>query len=233
MQVLTERQQAVLQFVVRHIQQNQFPPTVREIGLALGIRSTNGVSDHLKALERKGYLERRGMKSRALVPTPEALEALGIPVEAGESSGPTPPGWGEPAGVVRVPVLGKVAAGQPILAEESWDATIQVDRELLGKTPEAVTFALRVTGDSMIGDGIFEGDLVLVRKQATARQGEIVVVRIDDEATVKRFYREDDGIRLQPSNPRLSPMVVRGEEARDVQILGVVIALFRHMDGGL
>jgi repressor LexA len=231
MQALTERQQAVLQFIVRHIQQNQFPPTVREIGLALGIRSTNGVSDHLKALERKGYLERRGMKSRGLVPTPGALEVLGIPVEADETSMAST-SWGDPAGVVRVPLLGKVAAGQPILAEESWEDTLQIDRDLLGKQPDAVTFALRVQGDSMIGDGIFEGDVVLVRKQATARQGEIVVARIENEATVKRFFQENGGIRLEPSNPRLSPLIVRGEDARDVQILGVVVALFRNLDGG-
>jgi repressor LexA len=140
--------------------------------------------------------------------------------------------WGDPAGVVRVPLLGKVAAGQPILAEESWEDTLQIDRDLLGKQPDAVTFALRVQGDSMIGDGIFEGDVVLVRKQATARQGEIVVARIENEATVKRFFQENGGIRLEPSNPRLSPLIVRGEDARDVQILGVVVALFRNLDGG-
>lgn len=228
MQVLTERQQAVLEFVVRHIRENQFPPTVREIGLGLGIRSTNGVSDHLKALERKGYLEKRGMKSRGLVPTAAAMEALGW--EGAEPEAAVPSRIQEQESTLAIPVLGRVAAGQPILAEESWDAVVRVDRGFLG-SKEGPTFALRVTGDSMIGDGIHEGDLVVVRQQATARSGEIVVVRIENEATVKRYFPEGDRIRLQPSNPRLSPMYVEKGSARDVQILGVVVGLLRSFVG--
>lgn len=221
MEPLTERQQAVLDFVVAYIRDHRFPPTVREIGRALGIRSTNGVSDHLKALERKGYLERRGMKSRALVPTRLALAAVGGQGAAESEPAPSPT-------TLRVPILGRVAAGAPILAQESWESTIEVDRSLLGKNAEAVNFALRVNGDSMIGDGIHDGDLVLVRQQPTARPGEIVVARIDDEATVKRFYPEGERIRLQPSNPRLQPIYVGADDARDVQILGVVVGLFRQ-----
>jgi len=223
---LTERQKAVLEFVVDYIRVHRFPPTVREIGRALGIRSTNGVSDHLKALERKGYLERRGMKSRALVPTRKALklrevesEPSPLSFEATEASS---------RGTLRIPVLGRVAAGAPILAQEFWETTIELDRSLLGKSADAVNFALHVSGDSMIGDGIHDGDLVLVRQQSTARPGEIVVARIDDEATVKRFYPEGERIRLQPSNPRLAPIYVSPDDGRDVQILGVVVGLFRQ-----
>lgn len=223
MEPLTERQKTVLDFVVEYIRVHRFPPTVREIGRALGIRSTNGVSDHLKALERKGYLERRGMKSRALIPTPLALEACG---EGSETSAVE--SAARETSTLRVPVLGRVAAGTPILAEESWENSIEVDRALLGKNAEAVNFALRVSGDSMIGDGIHDGDLVLVRQQPTARPGEIVVARIEDEATVKRFYPEGERIRLQPSNPRLAPIYVSPDDGRDVQILGVVVGLFRQ-----
>jgi repressor LexA len=227
MEPLTERQKAVLDFVVEYIRVHRFPPTVREIGRALGIRSTNGVSDHLKALERKGFLERRGMKSRALVPTEKALA---LREKAGEAS--VAPRSEEPVrrsqGTLLIPVLGKVAAGAPILAQESWETAIEMDRGLLGRNADAVNFALHVSGDSMIGDGIHDGDLVLVRQQPTARPGEIVVARIDDEATVKRFYPEGERIRLQPSNPRLSPIYVGPEDGRDVQILGVVVGLFRQ-----
>lgn len=223
MEPLTERQKTVLDFVVEYIRVHRFPPTVREIGRALGIRSTNGVSDHLKALERKGYLKRRGMKSRALIPTERSLGAIEEPAEPGaEEATPRAPS------TLRVPVLGRVAAGQPILAQESWDSAIEVDRGLLGKNAHAVNFALHVSGDSMIGDGIHDGDLVLVRQQPTARPGEIVVARIEDEATVKRFYPEGERIRLQPSNPRLAPIYVGSGDARDVQILGVVVGLFRQ-----
>lgn len=219
MEPLTERQKAVLDFVVGYIRDHRYPPTVREIGRALGIRSTNGVSDHLKVLERKGYLERRGMKSRALVPTEAALGAFGAADHA-----PAP----RETTTRRIPILGRVAAGAPILATESSDEAIEVDRSLLGKNAEAVNFALHVNGDSMIGDGIHDGDLVLVRQQPTARPGEIVVARIEDEATVKRFYPEGERIRLQPSNPRLAPIYVGSSEGRDVQILGVVVGLFRQ-----
>lgn len=223
---LTERQRKVLEFIVQYIQENRYPPTVREIGVAMGIRSTNGVSDHLKALERKAYLERQGMKSRALVPTAGAWKLLGVSREEG---GPEPleAAASADAQTVRIPLLGRVAAGQPILAEESWEDSVQIDRALLGRRPEQSTFALKVKGDSMIGDGIHEGDLVVVRQQPTARPGEIVVARIENEATVKRFHPEGDRIRLQPSNPTLEPIYVERDAGRDVQILGVVIGLFR------
>lgn len=233
---LTERQLAILGFIAQHIQQQRFPPTIREIGLAMGIRSTNGVNDHLKALERKGFLARGEMKSRALVPTPRAWEALGAEdlVEVPET-----PGAGAAVHVresrnddlVEVPLLGKVAAGAPILAEENLDSTVRVDPNLLGAAGRrGDVFALRVSGDSMIGDGIFDGDVLFVRKQATARTGEIVVAMIEGEATVKRYYPEGDRIRLQPSNPRLQPIYVRRTEGRAAQLLGVAVGVFRSLE---
>jgi len=256
MEKLTERQRAILQFVTEHIAAERFPPTIREIGLAMGIRSTNGVNDHLKALERKGYLARGEMKSRALVPTSEGLRALGLPdpsqppaatsaprlraleggraSSAGSAARSAPPGravWPVPDdGLLEIPLLGRVAAGAPILAEENLDSTVRVDPSLLGRGSKEGIFALRIKGDSMIGDGIFDGDLIFVRKQQTARKGEIVVAMIEGEATVKRYYPEGNRIRLQPSNPSLSPIYIRRSEARAAEILGVAVGVFRQID---
>jgi repressor LexA len=226
---LTQRQLIVLGFIAQHIETKRFPPTIREIGLAVGIRSTNGVNDHLKALERKGYLSRSEMKSRALVPSPKAWERLGAvdPLEAPEPV-PTPVATRPADGLIEVPLLGKVAAGAPILAEESFDSTLRVDPGLLGSAAmRSDVFALRISGDSMIGDGIFDGDILFVQRQSTARMGEIVVAMIEGEATVKRYYPEGDKIRLQPSNPRLEPIYLRRSDARESQILGVAIGVFR------
>ena len=223
---LTERQRAILGFIAEHIRQQRFPPTIREIGQAMGIRSTNGVNDHLKALERKGFLARGEMKSRALVPTARAWELLGDDAPAAENVATLRPAANDD--LVEIPLLGRVAAGAPILAEENYESTVRVDPSLLGRSAtRGDVFALRVTGDSMIGDGIFDGDILFVRKQATARAGEIVVAMIEGEATVKRFYPEGDRIRLQPSNPRLQPIYVRRSDVRDTQILGVAVGVFR------
>ncbi|AKU90511.1 transcriptional repressor LexA [Vulgatibacter incomptus] len=248
MEELTERQRAILQFVTEHIVDQRFPPTIREIGQAMGIRSTNGVNDHLKALQRKGFLERGEMKSRALVPTKLAWRLLGIRQPAGPpipASEPTPPArslrsitGGKTAeapevrpdvDTVEVPVLGRVAAGAPILAEESFDSSVRVDPSMLGRATRDEVFALRVKGDSMIGDGILDGDLLFVRRQQTARKGEIVVAMIEGEATVKRYYPEGDKVRLQPSNPRLQPIYIRRQDARDAAILGVAVGVFRQL----
>jgi len=228
---LTERQLAILGFIAQHIQQQRFPPTIREIGVAMGIRSTNGVNDHLKALERKGYLARGEMKSRALVPTEKAWQALAL--ESPPEAAPLVPAPRPAANddLVEVPLLGKVAAGAPILAEENLDSTVRVDPNLLGRAAgKGTVFALRVSGDSMIGDGIFDGDILFVRKQETARSGEIVVAMIEGEATVKRYYPEGDRIRLQPSNPRLQPIYVRRTDARAAQILGIAVGVFRNLE---
>ena len=232
---LTERQLAILGYIAEHIQQQRFPPTIREIGMAMGIRSTNGVNDHLKALERKGYLARGEMKSRALVPTPKAWDALALsgPVENAVSL--PAPAAARPTLVredfLEVPLLGKVAAGAPILAEENLDSTVRVDPALLGRAAgKGTVFALRISGDSMIGDGIFDGDILFVRKQDSAHTGEIVVAMIEGEATCKRYYPEGDRIRLQPSNPRLQPIYVRRADARSAQILGVAVGVFRNLE---
>lgn len=238
MKDLTDRQLAVLEFITQHIQQQRFPPTIREIGLAMGIRSTNGVNDHLKALERKGYLARGEMKSRSLVPTERAWEVAGGGIDPATEPAREWTGVGEPPviaerpgdGAIEVPLLGKVAAGSPILAEENLDATVRVDPSLLGKAARTGdVFALRVSGDSMIGDGILDGDVLFVRRQQIASKGEIVVAMIEGEATVKRYYPEGDRIRLQPSNPRLEPIYIRRSDFRASAILGIAVGVFRSL----
>jgi repressor LexA len=225
MHALTDRQLEVLRFIAHQIEDCGYPPTIREIGEALDIRSTNGVNDHLKALERKGYLTRDPVKSRALIPTATAREELGggeenvVPFRSGLTK----------AGIqiVEVPIVGRVAAGQPILAQERVEDTVQVDAFLLGTNKKV--YGLRVQGDSMIGDGILPGDYVFVKKQLHAQDGEIVVAMIDDEATVKRVYFEGDRVRFQPSNPRMAPIYVRDSDFKNTMILGVVVGVYRKM----
>ena len=203
-QRLTSRQEQVLDIIQQAITRDGYPPTIREIGQHLGIKSTNGVNDHLKALERKGYLTRGEAKSRALVPVEFEAES----------------NW------VDIPLLGRIAAGAPILAVENVEDTVRVDRFFLGRTSGEV-FALRVVGESMIGDGIHDGDFIFVKKQPQAPTGEIVVAMIDGEATVKRYYPEGDRIRFEPSNPDMSSIYVLASDFRETMILGVVVGLYR------
>jgi repressor LexA len=229
MNALTDRQLEVLRFIARQIEDIGYPPTIREIGEALDIRSTNGVNDHLKALERKGYLTRDPVKSRALIPTDQAREVLGDASGAGRSN-VIPFAKGVPKitpRLVEIPIVGRVAAGQPILAQERIEDTVQVDAFLLGTNKKV--YGLRVQGDSMIGDGILPGDYVFVKKQLHAQDGEIVVAMIDDEATVKRVYFEGDRVRFQPSNPRMAPIYVRESDFRSTMILGVVVGVYRKL----
>jgi repressor LexA len=224
---LTDRQLEVLRFIATRIEDHGYPPTIREIGEALDIRSTNGVNDHLKALERKGFLSRDPVKSRALIPTSRAREVLGgdspaanvVPLHRGAAR----PG----ARLVEIPIVGRVAAGQPILAQERIEDTVQVDAFLLGTTKKV--YGLRVQGDSMIGDGILPGDFIFVKKQLHADDGDIVVAMIDDEATVKRVYFEGERVRFQPSNPRMAPIYVRQTDFRSTMILGVVVGVYRKL----
>lgn len=238
---LTDRQREILEYISRYIEQNGYPPTVREIGTAFSIRSTNGVADHLKSLERKGYLERGSLKSRALrpvrmeAPDPTFNTDLGDAPSNVTSLDAHRQKVSRPSlelvsngRLVSVPVLGKVAAGEPILAFEQARDSVQIDSVLLGSNHRKV-FALRIVGDSMIGNGIFDGDYIFVRKQLVAEDGQIVVAMIDGEATVKRLYREGDRVRLQPSNPRLQPIYVQARDFRDTQILGVVVGVYRKM----
>jgi len=200
---LTDRQRQVLDFISDSIRKRGYPPTLREIGSHFGIRSTNGVNDHLRALEKKGFLHREDLKSRALRPVFNDDD------------------------FVDVPVLGKVAAGQPMLAVQNYEDTVKIDRFFIGQTREV--FALRVKGDSMIEAGIFDGDYVFIRKQLQATAGEIVVAMIGDEATVKRYYPEGDTIRFQPANAAMAPIIVRRRDFRSVNLLGVVIGVYRKM----
>ena len=205
---LTDRQQEVLDFIGRSIEKRGYPPTLREIGEHMGIRSTNGVNDHLKALEKKGYLEREDLKSRALRPI------------SLEGAGPT-------GHMVDVPILGRVAAGEPILAVEEAEDTVKVDRFFLGSNKEV--FALKVKGDSMIEAGIYDGDFIFVKKQLNAKKGDIVVAMINDEATVKYFHPEGDQIVFKPANRRLQPIVVRKRDWKSVNLIGLVVGVYRRM----
>jgi repressor LexA len=219
--VLTDRQKAILDFITQSIEERGYPPTLREIGEHFGIRSTNGVNDHLRALEKKGHLQREDLKSRALRP---------VGMQPASAAGA---GLGDPrfADIVEVPVVGRVAAGLPLLAVENVQDTVHVDRFFIGQTKEV--FALRVKGESMIEDGIFDGDYIFVKKQLQASRGDIVVAMISgpsgDEATVKRYYPEGDSIRFQPANAAMQPIIVRKKDFRSVNLIGVVVGVYRKM----
>jgi repressor LexA len=201
---LTRRQQQVLDYIRSEIHRRGYPPSVREIGEAVGLSSSSTVHSHLGALEAKGFIRRDPSK-------PRALEVLDFrDTESAVDFGQ----------VHAVPLVGHVAAGQPILAAENIEQTLPLPAEFAGEQ----TFILRVRGDSMIEAGILDGDFVVVRQQSTATNGDVVVAMIDDEATVKTFYREADRIRLQPENSALEPIY-----SREVQVLGKVVALFRRV----
>lgn len=206
---LTERQQAIFDFIAGIIRSRGAPPTIREIMEAFDINSTNGVRTTLAALEKKGHIRRHARLSRG-------IEL----VDRGET---TPAQYD----TVEVPVLGRVAAGSPILATENIDSSVHVDRSLLPSSGEV--FALSVQGDSMIEAGILDGDVVVARQQETADRGEIVVALIDDEATVKRFDPGPDAIRLLPENSSYEPIVVRPDEGINFRIAGRVVGLMRRL----
>ena len=216
--VLTDRQQEILNFISQSITERGYPPTLREIGLHFGIRSTNGVNDHLRALEKKGFLQREDLKSRALRPV--AMIGAGA---AGARQRED-----ERADVVEVPLVGRVAAGVPLLAVENIQDTVHVDRFFIGQTREV--FALRVKGESMIEDGIFDGDYIFVRKQLAANRGDTVVAMINDEATVKRYYPEGDTIRFQPANAAMEPILIKKRDFKSINIIGVVVGVYRKMN---
>ncbi len=221
---LTDRQQQILDFISQSINGRGFPPTLREIGEHFGIRSTNGVNDHLKALEKKGFLRREDLKSRAMRPV--AMDNVVSLAERRRGVGNVAV-VSEDEDLCEVPILGKVAAGQPILAVEQASDTVRVDRVLLGGHREV--FGLRIVGESMIEDGIFDGDYVFVKKTPTARTGDIVVAMIEGEATVKRYYPEGDRIRFQPANSNMAPIIVRKSEFKSVDIIGIVVGVYRKL----
>src|SRR6202158_2796892 len=213
MEELTERQKEILHLILKETEIHGFPPTIREIGHEMGIRSTNGVNDHLKALERKGYQVRGEQQSRSLVPTKRARLVLGL-------------GARKDSGMIEVPLLGKVTAATPLLATENVEDSVRIDSFLVVGNGKEV-FALRVKGDSMIEDGIFDGDFIFVRKSLTAEKGDIVVALIDDEATVKRYFPEGDVIRFQPSNSQMQPIMVKRRDFKSVNLIGIVVGIYR------
>ena len=205
---LSPRQAQVLDLIERFIAEEGYPPTIRDIGGALGIKSTNAVNDHLAALERKGAIARGRARSR------------GITILKEQATEQRPP-------AISVPILGRIAAGVPLMAEENVEGHLSVDPMFL--RPGNNLFALTVVGDSMIEDGIHDGDVILVRQQSTAPAGAAVVALVDGEATVKRFYKEAGRIRLQPANREMQPIYITEQDARETLIQGVVVALFRKL----
>lgn len=202
------RQQRILDFLYSYLADHSYPPTVREIGAAVGLRSSSTVQSHLDALERKGYIARDGSKSRTVM------------IVGAHHKGPS-----TAPHAYSLPLVGRVAAGVPILAEENVEDRIALGPEIAGSED---SFCLRVHGDSMIEVGINDGDLVVVRPQKTAENGTIVVARMsnpitgDSEVTVKRIYRESGRIRLQPENSSMEPIF-----ATDVELEGKVVAVIR------
>lgn len=194
-----DNQQKILDFIKSEIQSKGYPPSVREIADAVGLKSTSTVHGHLQRLEKRGLIHRDAMK-------PRAMEVVGDPNFVRNNT-------------TAVPVIGRVTAGLPILAEENLEDYVQIPEIMLG---EGEHFILLVRGESMIEAGILDGDYIIVRRQPDANNGDIVVAMIDDSATVKRFFKEDGRFRLQPENSTMEPIY-----ADQVTILGKVISLYR------
>ncbi len=200
---LTRRQKEILDFIIDCIREDRMPPTIAEIGENFGITSTNGVNDHLVALEKKGYIE-RSSKARSIQVTDKAAAGL------------------YEADAAALPLVGRIAAGSPILAEENIEEYIPV----AAAQASPGGFCLTVQGDSMIDDGILDGDTIVIDPQKRVRKGDIVVALIDGEATVKHFYRDGDSIELRPANSSMKPMHFH---AREVELQGVVVGLQRTL----
>lgn len=204
---LTEKQKNVLDFIQQFTQEHGYPPSVREIGAAVGLTSTATVHGYLERLEKKGYLDRAALKTRAMrVVNPQ--QEVETAVTADEK-------------YMEVPIVGRVAAGSPILAQEQVEGYLPLSFDF-AKNKDL--FVLRVKGESMINVGIYDGDLIIVSRGPDARNGDTVVALIEDEATVKTFYQEKDHIRLQPENDTMEPILVK-----EVAILGKVVGLFRNL----
>ena len=197
---ISTKQQEILNYIKECILQKGYPPSVREICEAVKLKSTSSVHSHLETLEKNGYIRKDPTK-------PRAIEILDDQFNLSRRE------------MVNVPIVGTVTAGQPILAVESIEDYFPMMPQFVGNKQ---TYMLHVKGDSMINVGIFDGDLIVVQKQDTARNGEIVVALVDDSVTVKRFFKEADHIRLQPENDSLDPIIVK-----DCQIVGKVIGLYR------
>lgn len=198
---ITSKQQEILDFIKEETASKGYPPSVREICSAVGLKSTSTVHGHLDRLEKRGFIRRDPTKPRAI----EILDRTGYQKE-----------------IINVPIVGSVAAGQPILAVENIEDRFPIPADFFPSNNNM--FILEIKGTSMIGVGIMDGDYLIVQQQSTASNGEIVVALIEDSATVKTFYREKDHIRLQPENPDMKPIIVD-----DCTILGKAIGLFRKM----
>jgi repressor LexA len=211
---LTKRQQEIFEFIKRYSAQYGYPPTVRDIGKAVGLASSSTVHAHLANLEKLGMLRRDPSKPRAIELLDRVQKDVGNAVESAVQS---------VRGIVRqgLPLVGQVAAGSPVLAEENIEDYIQVPDVAGGEDGE---YILRVRGESMRDAGILPGDFVVVRPQDTALDGEIVVALVGEEATVKRFFREADHVRLQPENAGMEPI-----RSKEVRVLGRVVGLFRNV----
>ena len=208
---LNKREEAIVKFIEKQIKAKGDPPSVREIGKAVGLKSTATVHGYLNQLQQKGYIKKEEQKGRTLKLLKGGLEGqqtIDKPFYSGKE-------------MVEVPVIGKITAGAPILAVENITDTFPIPLDFVGNSE---SFMLTVSGESMIEAGILDGDYILVKKQNTANNGEIVVALIEDEATVKTFYKEKDHIRLQPENSYMDPILVP-----DCKILGKVAGVFRKM----
>lgn len=198
---ITPKQQEILDYIKNEILNRGFPPAVREICEAVNLKSTSSVHSHLEALEKNGYIRRDATKPRAIEIIDDNFNLVRREV-------------------VNVPIVGTVAAGHPVLAVENIEGYFPIPAEFM---PNEQSFMLKVKGESMVNVGIFDGDQVLVKKQSTASDGDIVVALVDDGATVKTFYKEKGYYRLQPENDTMDPIIIHG----DLQILGKVFGIFR------
>src|SRR5437870_2678882 len=205
--MLTERQQEILDFINQYVEENGFPPSVREIGRHFEIYPAT-VQDHISALERKGYLHKKRFQSRS----------LSVPASSRRSSKTAADRPG-------IPIVGRVAAGLPLLAQQNIEDTVQLPKDWA----PAGAFLLKVQGNSMEGAHILDGDYVLVHPQQTAINGEIIVALIGDEATVKRFYRTEKGISLKAENPKYEPIVIERSEAASFKVVGKMMGVLRVM----
>jgi repressor LexA len=206
---LTDKQERILTFIVDYVNDKGYPPSIREIGNAFNISSLRGVTVHLDALERKGYIKRAS--------TSRSITVIG-------KTGATSPN----RSVAFVPLVGTIAAGVPITATQNVEAQVPVPQELVRATKNA--FALRVKGDSMINAHIMDGDLVVIKQQQTAENGDLVAVLLGDEATVKHIQYSGDGVKLIAANPAYDPIEIKREDSR---IIGKVIGLVRNYDGAM
>lgn len=211
---LSKRQMAIYEYILSYTQERGYPPSVREIGAAVGLASPSTVHMHLKVLQERGFIRRDSKKPRTIEvvtdsPADEPSQRLASPTEDPSSN------------VMHLPLVGRVAAGTPILAEQNVEETLTLPTSIVG---DSSSFILRVHGTSMINAGIFDGDYIVVKEQHDAHDGEIVVALVDDSATVKTFYREKDRIKLQPENDTMEPIYVKNPK-----ILGRVTALIRSI----